>query len=56
MQLNVAEGDRLSELHGEDSYSYELAHIYIGAAGQRDLEDKFARCVHALPFAIDTDA
>ena len=56
VQLNVAEGDRLSELHGEDSYSYELAHVYVGAAGQRDLERKYAEVVHALPFAVDADA
>lgn len=56
VQISVAEGDRLSEMRGEDSYSYELAHIYIGAADQRELEGKYARCVHALPFAIDTEA
>jgi len=56
VHLNVAEGDRLSALRGEDSYSYELAHVFLGADDQRELEDTYARCVHALPFAIDTEA
>lgn len=56
VEINVAEGGRLSEMRGEDSYSYELAHVYVGAADQRELEDKYARCVHALPFTIDTEA
>lgn len=55
VHINVSEGDRLSQMRGEDSYSYELAHIYLGAADQRELESKYAECVHALPFAIDTD-
>lgn len=55
VHLAVAEGDRLSELHGQDAYTYELAHVYVGAADRRELEDKYARALHALPFAIDTE-
>lgn len=46
-------GGRLSELHRQDSYSYELADIYIGAADEAELTAKYERCVEALPFEFD---
>lgn len=46
-------GDRLSELHEQDSYSYELADVYIGAADEDELTAKFDQVMAALPYEID---
>jgi hypothetical protein len=48
-----AEGDRLSNLPGQDSYSYELADVFIGATDQAELTDKFDRATQALHFEFD---
>ncbi len=52
----VEEGDRLSELIDQDSYSYKIANIYVGAADEAELIAKYERCVAALPFEIDDEA
>lgn len=49
----VSEGDRLSELLGQDSYSYELADVIIGASDISDLEDKYRRATERLRFEFD---
>lgn len=51
VKVLVSEGDRLSELHDQDSYSYKLAELFIGAGDHDELVDKYERCVEALPFA-----
>ncbi|WP_026875595.1 ATP-grasp domain-containing protein [Jiangella gansuensis] len=51
--VKVDEGDRLSDLHGEDSYSFGLAQLYIGAADEDDLVDKYEKCTSGLRFEID---
>jgi hypothetical protein len=43
-------GQRLSEMPDQDSYSYELAHIFVGAADETELCEKYARCVDSLRF------
>jgi hypothetical protein len=43
-------GVRLSDLPAQDSYSYELADIFIGAADEAEMREKFDRCVDALRF------
>ena len=48
----VGEGDRLSELHDQDSYSYKLAQICIGADDESELRAKYERCRELLPFEI----
>ena len=53
VDVSVHEGDRLSELHMQDSYSYILANIYVGAQDEAELIEKYQRCVRALPFDID---
>ncbi len=53
IELIPDEGDRLSDLPGQDSYSYELADIFIGAQNQDDLLDTYQRCVQSLHFTID---
>ncbi len=48
-------GDRLSHLACQDSYSYELANIFITARTQQDMLETYERCVQALHFEIDID-
>jgi hypothetical protein len=45
----------LSELQGQDTYSYELAEVYIGGRDQLDLLDKYDEALTALQFDIDND-
>jgi len=51
--VTAIEGTRLSELDGEDSYSYVLAEIYTGGSDEQELREKYTRCVEALNFTID---
>lgn len=50
VDLIPGEGTRLSDLPGQDSYSYELADVFVGADDQAELTDKYERCVRALHF------
>jgi len=50
IDIAVHAGDRLSELRGQDSYSYELGRVYIGASDEAELTRKFACVEAALPF------
>lgn len=47
------QGQRLSDMPGQDSYSFELAHLFIGAASEADLCAKYERCVEMMNFEID---
>lgn len=51
--VTAHEGDRLSALISQDSYSYILANIYVGAQDEAELIEKYQRCVRVLPFEID---
>ncbi|ATW46892.1 ATP-grasp domain-containing protein [Streptomyces peucetius] len=42
------EGQRLSQMPEQDSYSFELAHIFTGGDSEEDLREKYDRCVAAL--------
>lgn len=53
VELTAHTGDRLSDLHEQDSYSYALASVHIGAADESELTGKFEQVVAALPFEID---
>jgi hypothetical protein len=50
--LEVQPGDRLSELHNQDSYSYALAHVFIGAGDVGELQRKYQQVVPHLHFEI----
>ena len=50
IQRKAADGSQLSDTPSQDSYSYELAEIVIGADDQQQLQDKYDRCVQMLPF------
>ncbi|MFD7711630.1 acetyl-CoA carboxylase biotin carboxylase subunit family protein [Streptomyces sp. NPDC059786] len=47
------QGQRLSELPQQDSYSYELAHVFTGGSSEDDLRAKFDHCVAGLGLAFD---
>jgi hypothetical protein len=55
------QGDRLSTLIGQDSYSYSysysysIANIYIGAQDEAELTEKYHWCVQALRVEIDEE-
>jgi acetyl/propionyl-CoA carboxylase alpha subunit len=46
----VREGMRLSELPEQDSYSYALAYIWMGARNQSSLLRNYERVVRSMPF------
>lgn len=53
IDMNAREGIHLSELPRQDSYSYDLAHTFIGASDHYELMDKYHRCVEMLNFCFD---
>ncbi|WP_406661797.1 ATP-grasp domain-containing protein [Methanolobus sp. ZRKC3] len=52
---HVREGDQLSELQMQDSYSYELADIFIGADERDGLVEKYHRVLEKITFSIEKD-
>src|SRR5690606_24612360 len=48
----VEEGQKLSDLSGQDSYSYAIGNLYLGGRNTRDLLRKFIQCRNQLPFRI----
>ena len=46
----LEEGQRLSELLGQDSYSFELTDVVVGACDEAELETKYQRAVGALTY------
>ncbi|ALC25107.1 acetyl-CoA carboxylase biotin carboxylase subunit family protein [Streptomyces pristinaespiralis] len=50
------EGQQLSQMHEQDSYSFELAHIFTGGDSEEDLRDKYDRCVAALNLTFSRPA
>lgn len=55
IKLRVAEGMHLDDLLGQDSYSFELANIFIGGRDQQELVEKYERVVDGLTFEIEYD-
>lgn len=47
------EGQRLSRMHEQDSYSFEVAHIFTGGDSEEELREKFDHCVASLHLAFD---
>lgn len=43
-------GQRLSDLPEQDSYSFELAHLFVAAHTEHEMVQKYQACVDALPF------
>ncbi len=46
----VHEGERLSELTDQDSYSFKVANLYLGGQNEAELTDKFRHVSRALQF------
>jgi hypothetical protein len=46
-------GDRLSELHVQDSYTYAIANVYVGADSEAELIEKYERAAAGLPFEFE---
>jgi len=56
IRLMAEEGMPLSALHFQDSYSHELAEIFLGADSEEELLTMHDECRHMLPFAIEAHA
>jgi len=46
-------GQRLSDLPEQDSYSFELAHLFVAGHTEDEMVRKYQACVDALPFEFD---
>ncbi|MFC9876262.1 ATP-grasp domain-containing protein [Nocardia salmonicida] len=53
VRIEVAPGQRLSELTNQDPHRYQLATLYIGAADHDELEQRYQECLEALPFHFE---
>jgi hypothetical protein len=56
IQLMVGKGTDLDELANQDSYSFELAHAYVGGRDRPDLLDRYDQVLTALQFEIEAPA
>lgn len=52
LQLHVHEGMRLSDLKDQDSYSYEIAVLFLGGNSQQELLQKYARLQRLMPLEL----
>lgn len=52
VDLLVKEGTRLSDLPFQDSYSYEIAAVFLGADRQKQLLDRFQKVEEFLQFDV----
>ncbi|MFO8025491.1 acetyl-CoA carboxylase biotin carboxylase subunit family protein [Thiohalophilus sp.] len=55
IDINIEKGAQLSRLIEQDSYSFDLANIYIGAGDTRELLEKFRKVVEALPIEVEEE-
>lgn len=55
VKVKVEPGRHLAELQGQDSYSYELASVFIGGRYRGELLDKYSEALTALQFDIAKD-
>ena len=53
VDLDAAPGMRLSQLRSQDSYSYELGRVFVGADDHGSLEERVAQIEDMLPFDIE---
>jgi hypothetical protein len=50
IKVNVSEGMKLWHLREQDSYSYDIAWIFVTGNSRRQLQDHYQQCVDALDF------
>lgn len=53
IECQVETGMRLSELIEQDSYSYELAHVYVGADSRAGLQERYEQVISELGFGLE---
>lgn len=53
IHIIARENEHLSDLPIQDSYSFELAEIFIGAQHQHSLLEKYKSCIALLPFVLE---
>ncbi|TDC98481.1 ATP-grasp domain-containing protein [Actinomadura sp. 7K507] len=53
VKIAASAGERLSDLPMQDSYSYELGRVFMGAADEAELQARYDRCLAMLPFEFD---
>lgn len=53
VEIVPALGQHLSEMEGQDAYSFELAHVFTGAQSVGELEKKYDQVVERLPFEFN---
>ncbi len=56
IQISVEKGTSLADLPNQDSYSFELASVYIGGRDRMDILDKYDHVLTALQFEIDPES
>lgn len=53
IMVPVRQGERLSELLDQDSYSFQYAIVYLGARNSREMARAYKRLMKALPFEFE---
>ena len=53
IQLHIDRGQRLSSMTDQDSYSYEIAVIFLGGRNQKDLLEKYRRVKEAMHIELE---
>lgn len=56
VELDVAPGDRLSDLPNQDAFAYHLGTIYIGAESHEQIRERYHACLEALQFDFEPAA
>ena len=55
IKVSVEEGQELGDLKYQDSYSYQIANVYIGAERRMELLEKYNCCMDRLDFKVERD-
>lgn len=53
LEIDAREGVRLSEMVVQETYSFELGRVFVGADDHAQLEERFAQIEAMLPFDIE---
>ncbi|WP_166262062.1 ATP-grasp domain-containing protein [Marinobacter salicampi] len=53
VMLDIAPGDRLSDLPNQDSYSYHIGTVYLGADTHQEIKERYRQCLEALRFEFE---
>jgi hypothetical protein len=53
IEIDPVAGDRLSDMEVQETYSFELGRVFIGADDHEQLEQRFEQIEAMLPFDIE---